>query len=125
MSDSNRHSASETNRPENGKNAYGSPVFLTGNPDEPPPPSWRARWASVIRAWLGRAHAIKATGTQDMTWTCPACRAPRETIIDSDAESGRIVAVSCSSCGARFQASVFFRAPRSGNGRVTIGVVWL
>jgi hypothetical protein len=33
--------------------------------------------------------------------------------------------VNCPSCRATFQASVFFRAPRSGTTRVTVGVVWL
>jgi len=126
MSDSSRNDESETNRPESGTSAYGSPVFSRGNADEPPPsPSWQARCRSVLRGWFGRAHAIKAAGTQDMSWTCPACRAPHETMIDSDAESGRIVGVSCPSCRAKFQASVFFRAPRSGTARVTVGVVWL
>jgi hypothetical protein len=126
MTDSNRHDESERDRPEGARSAYGSQVFLRGNADEPlPTPSWRARCSSALGGWLGRAHTVRAAGAQNMSWTCPACRAPHETIIDSDAESGRIVGVSCPSCGAEFQASVFFRAHRSGKTRVSVGVVWL
>jgi len=119
MTDSNQSQGTQV---DDEKSAYRS----NAKPDEPKSaPSWRARYRSVLIGWLGRTRAAEVRGTKDMSWTCPACRAPRETIIDSNAESGRIVAVSCPSCRANYRASVFFRAPRSGMGRVTVGVVWL
>lgn len=126
MTDSNRHDDSGRDRPESAGSAYGSPTFLRGHADEPQPtPSWRARCRSAFGGWLGRAQAVRAAGTQRMSWTCPACRDAHEAIIDSDTESGRIVGVSCPSCRAEFQASVFFRAHRSGKARFTVGVVWI
>jgi hypothetical protein len=87
----------------------------------------RVRCRELIAGWsrpLARVEA-EVPQRQDMRWTCPDCRLRHETIIDPDAEAGKIVEVNCRACGAQHEASVFFRWQGASKARMTVGVVWL
>jgi hypothetical protein len=85
----------------------------------------RTRCVEFIATWSRPPRTVEAQRRQDMSWTCPDCRSRHETIIDPDAHSGEIVNVTCHSCGAPHEASVFFPLRRPGKSRMTVGVVWL
>ena len=83
----------------------------------------RMRWVDFFAGWPRSPRTEEAPRTQDMRWTCPDCRARHETVIDPDAEAGRIVQVNCLGCGTRHEASV--RLPRAGKTGLIVGIVWL
>ena len=83
------------------------------------------RWRAFFAGWMRPSRREEAHRAETMTWTCPAGRAPQETVIDSNAEAGGIVTVSCACCAAQHRVSVFFRPPPSGIARIAFGVVWL
>ena len=87
----------------------------------------RVRCKELFAGWSRPPAKIEAEvpQRQDMRWTCPDCRLRHETIIDPDAEAGKIVEVNCRACGAQHEASVFFRRQGSENAIMTVGVVWL
>ena len=81
------------------------------------------RWADFFAGRSRSPRTVEAPRTQDMRWTCPDCRVRHETVIDPDAEAGRIVEVKCLGCGTRHDASV--RVPRAAKTRMLVGIVWL
>lgn len=85
----------------------------------------RTRCGEFIATWSRSPRTVEAHRRQDMSWTCPDCRARHETVIDPDAEPGEIVNVTCQACGTQHEASVFFPLRRPGKVRMTVGVVWL
>ncbi len=87
--------------------------------------SLRMRCGDFIGSWSRLPRRVDAQPRQDMRWTCPDCSVRHETVIDPDAESGRIVEVNCHACGTQHEASVFFRLQRPGKSRMTVGVIWL
>ncbi len=85
----------------------------------------RGRCRELIAGWSRPLRKVEVLQNQDMRWTCPDCRSRHETIIDPDAEAGKIVEVNCRACGAQHEASVFFRWQGASKARMTVGVVWL
>ncbi len=86
----------------------------------------RVRCKELFAGWSRPPAKVEAVPQrQDMRWTCPDCRLRHETIIDPDAEAGKIVEVNCRACGAQHEASVFFRRQGSEKAIMTVGVVWL
>ena len=60
----------------------------------------------------------------EMSWTCPACQARNATIMAAEIEAGKIVEVSCESCGEQQEASVFFRDGLT-EAPFIVGIVWV
>jgi hypothetical protein len=83
------------------------------------------RCSDAISGWSGPPRTVDAQPRQNMGWTCPDCRVRHETVIDPDAEAGRIVAVNCLGCGTQHEVSVRFRLERPGEAPVIVGIVWL
>ena len=87
--------------------------------------SLRVRCSDFISSWSGPLRRVDVQPRQDLRWTCPDCSVRHETVIDPNAEAGRIVQVSCEACGTQHEVSVFFRLQKPGKLRMTVGVVWL
>ena len=85
----------------------------------------RTRYRELVALWSRRPSDATGRRPQDMGWTCPDCSRRHQTTIDPNAEHGKIIEVSCESCGKRHEASVFIRLQRPGTPRMTVGVVWL
>jgi hypothetical protein len=83
------------------------------------------RCSDVISNWSALPRRVDARPRQDMRWTCPDCSVRHETVIDPDAEAGRIVEVNCQGCGTQHEVSVRFRLQRPGETRMIVGIVWL
>jgi hypothetical protein len=83
------------------------------------------RCSNAFSSWSRPSRTIEAQPRQDMRWTCPDCSVSHKTVIDPDAEAGRIVQVNCQGCGTRHEVSVRFRPGRPGEARLIIGIVWL
>lgn len=79
---------------------------------------------SLIAVWPRSPRRIEVDRRLEMSWACPLCKARNAVIIASDAETGKIVDVSCQACETQHEASVFFKLTQAGAPR-TVGVVWV
>src|SRR4030095_16565866 len=77
-----------------------------------------------IAGWSRSPRTVEVKQRLEMNWACPVCRARNAVIIASDAETGKIVEVSCQACETQHEASVFFPPAQIGV-PMTVGVVWV
>ncbi len=62
--------------------------------------------------------------TLTMDWTCPKCRARNTRPIPANTPDGKLVAVTCASCGAAYYATAVVHAQR-GAAPAVYGVTWV
>jgi transcription elongation factor Elf1 len=62
--------------------------------------------------------------TSEMHWTCPKCRKPGVQRIPHDTKEGKLIAVTCESCGASYDATAVERS-QPGHSPEVFGVAWI